>query len=290
MRRTAEFDAFGPWIDEVHTTAELPRLYRDAGIDPAASRLVLKVPRAIERRDANPDMHLYDFLIAVGTSQLTVLRRRDDWYERARLPFAQITAIEDSVSLLDGRLTVHTADGAATLISYNALDPAPITMLTRLLRKLYLPWRAGIPAPPVASPPPDLGGGDMGLVTAYRQVLATEPGMRLISAARRAAVGRGNRVSRLLRPVTLHASILLADDREIQLLHRRDRLVQGRDKPHSIARTVVPRAGIAGFRVRPHDTHPQVDIVTICSADAALDFPTHAGAETDALLALLSTA
>jgi hypothetical protein len=292
VRRTAEFDAFGPWIDEVRTKPELPRLYRDAGIDPAAHRLVLKIPRAIERRNANPDMHLYDFLIAVGTGSVTVLRRRDDWYDRAHLPIEQIIAIEDSVSILDGRLTVHTADGAATVISYNALDPSPIQRLTRLLRKLYLPPRGNTRTVPASRLPLDLGSEDIGLVTAYRQVLDAEPGMRLISAARRevvgSAFGRTSRAFRLLRPVTLHATVTVADDREIQLLHRRDRLSQGRDKVHSIARTVLPRTGVAGARVRPHETYRHVNVVTICSEDAALDFPVHTGAETDALLALLS--
>ena len=39
--RTAEHDAFGPWIDTVRTLDEVPRLYRPHGVDPFAARLVL---------------------------------------------------------------------------------------------------------------------------------------------------------------------------------------------------------------------------------------------------------
>ncbi|AGL16879.1 hypothetical protein [Actinoplanes sp. N902-109] len=294
MRRTAEFDAFGPWIDEVHTREELPRLYRDAGIDPVAHRLVLKVPRNIERRNATPDMHLYDFLLALGDRSLTVLRRRDDSYDRADLPAAQLIAIEDSISLLDGRLTLYTADGAATVVTYNANDPAPIQRLIRMLRDTYLPPRAAA-AP--AGPAPaglDLGNDDIGLVTACLKVLDAEPGLRLISAQRRVVVGsvlgRGAGAFRLLRPVTLHAAVTLADDREIHLLHRRDRLTRGHAKVHSIARTTLRRSGIAGVRVRPHEHFPRVTVVTAGTDDAALDFPVATGAAADALAGLFSPA
>ena len=47
---TAEYDAFGPWIDEVTTADEVPRLYRDVAIDFAAAHTVLKFPRPIARR------------------------------------------------------------------------------------------------------------------------------------------------------------------------------------------------------------------------------------------------
>jgi hypothetical protein len=52
---TPEYDAFGPWVDPVRTAEEVPPLYRDHPVDLAGSRLVLKVPRDIARRDATPD-------------------------------------------------------------------------------------------------------------------------------------------------------------------------------------------------------------------------------------------
>ncbi|WP_306212860.1 hypothetical protein [Actinoplanes sp. RD1] len=287
MRRTAEFDAFGPYIYEVRTVADLPRLYRDAGIDPAAHRLVLKVPRTIERRNADPDMHLYDFLIAVDDTAVTVLRRRDDWYDRAHLPGGQLVAIEDSVALLDGRLTLRTAAGAATVVTYNAVDPVPMRRMVRLIRELYLPPRGGSARPHPVRRAVRLGREDVGLVTAYERLLDDEPGLRLIGATGREVVGRSMSGLPLPRPVTLHAAITVAGDHELHLLHRRDRLTRGNAKVHSIARTVLPRAGITGVRTRPHDAYPAVTIVTVGSDDAALDIPMLAGPATEALLAAL---
>lgn len=73
---TPEYDAFGPWVDPVRSAEEVPPLYRDHPVDLAASRLVLKVPRDIARRDATPDMDLYDHLLVLEADALTVLSRR----------------------------------------------------------------------------------------------------------------------------------------------------------------------------------------------------------------------
>ena len=61
--RVSEYDAFGPWIDEVFAPEDVPRLFRNHALDFDAARLVLKVPRDIVRRDATPDMDLYDYLL-----------------------------------------------------------------------------------------------------------------------------------------------------------------------------------------------------------------------------------
>ncbi|WP_448629439.1 hypothetical protein [Cellulomonas soli] len=73
---TTEYDRFGPWIDQVRTPQDVPRLYRDHAIDLDSARLVLKVPRNITRRDATPDMDLYDHLLVLDATRLTVLSRR----------------------------------------------------------------------------------------------------------------------------------------------------------------------------------------------------------------------
>ena len=78
MRRTQEFDEFGPWILEVERPEDVPRLYRGHPLDLGSAELVLKVPRRIWRRDANPDMDLYDYLIVAGGDSMTVLSRRGD--------------------------------------------------------------------------------------------------------------------------------------------------------------------------------------------------------------------
>lgn len=276
MYRVSEYDAFGPWIQEVHDVDDLPRLYRDAGIELAAQRLVLKLPRAIERRNATPDMHLYDHLIAVGAANLTILSRRGDIYDRADVPLRDITAITDSANLLDGHLTFSTVDGAVVDVAYNAADPKPVAGLVRLLRDVYLP--DGVPADSFAVPgEPQLGVDDIGLLTAYASTREMEPQMRLMcDVARRV-------VKRRPRRATLHASLWLADSRETQVLHRRDWFTYGNDKVISMARTVLPHERISQVRVVAHERYPDVNELIVDSGRSSLAFPIPAGPATTTL-------
>ncbi|GLW33772.1 hypothetical protein [Actinoplanes regularis] len=286
VHSTKEFDAFGPWIDEVHTVEDLPRLYRHAGIDPTAYRLVLKVPRDIERRNANPDMHLYDYLIALDEETLTVMRRLDDTFGTVRLPLDRVAAIQDSVRLLSGRLTVHAVDGSETTVTYNGSAAAPIRNLIRLLRRRYLPQTpaATTDAVPAES---NLDRVDTGLLTDYRRLMESEPGLRLLNAAQRRLVVPASRLERLYRrfwPITLHASIAVTDDREIQIIHRRDWFTPSGDDL-SLARTVLPRARIIEVTAHAHERYLGVHVVTVRAGAARLQFPADAGPVTDALLA-----
>ncbi|WP_430784046.1 hypothetical protein [Actinoplanes sp. G11-F43] len=282
---TAEFDAFGPWIDEVRTVDGLPRLYRDAGIDPAEYRLVLKVPRDIERRNANPGMHLYDYLIALDEKTLTVLSRQDDRYDEVRLPLDRIAAIEDSVRLLNGRLIIHTVDGTAVVVSYNGSANAPVRDLIRMIRRWYLP---DAPPPDDAVIPefePRLAREDTGLLTDLRHLLAREPGMRPLHLAERRPVIAASTWERLYRriwPLVLHASIVVTDGAEIQIIHRRDWFTAPGDDL-SLARTVLPRSRISRLTVQDHDRYLGIHVITVEAGAACLRFPAPAGPFTEAL-------
>ncbi|GAA2554223.1 hypothetical protein GCM10010435_25840 [Winogradskya consettensis] len=277
MRRTAEFDAFGPWIHQVHSISDLPRLFQDSGVDPAAHRLVLKVPRNIERRNATPDMDLYDSLIAVDYETVTILRRHGTGYDGVRIPMDRITAIEDSVSMLDGRLTLHTSDGTSHVIAYNAADLPPVQNLIQVLRESYLPAAQVAPDFTLPDPEPVLGDADTGLVNEYRRLTRAEPGMHLISALPRRRIG-----TTLLRPATLHATITIGDDRELQQIHRRDRITRGNDKVLSVARTILPRTRLTDLQVRPHERFREITVLVV---NGSLEIPVPTGSENEILRA-----
>ncbi|BCJ39731.1 hypothetical protein GCM10010168_78130 [Actinoplanes ianthinogenes] len=269
---SAEWDGFGPWVREVCRPDEVPPLFRGAGIEPEDCRLVLKVPRSLDRRNARPDMDLYDHLIAVEEETLAVLSRRDGGYDAVRLPFDHVVAIEDSVCLLDGRLGLHTADGGMLVIPYNGASRAPMQRLAGMLRGSYLPFGPE-PLPPGAAAGPYLGGVETGLVNAYRRIVAREPELRLVTATAR-------------RP-GLRSSITLSDGREVLVIHRRDWFGTSGDD-YSVVVTVVPRPRIAGTEVRAQPRRRGVCLVSVQVAGARLRFPVPDGPELDAFLAALS--
>jgi hypothetical protein len=295
---TAEYDAFGPWIDEVRTPSDVPPLYRDHPLDLAAARLVLKVPRNIARRDALPTMDLYDHLLVVGPHDLTVLSRQDGGYGQFTLGYDRIVAIQDSVNLLAGRLTMHTLADPAWSIPYNGSSYRVVETLVRLLRDLALetiPASGSAPSPgswpSATAQTPDLGsleGSDMALVTSCRDLLGGEPAMRLLAAhARRVLAPRGGALTRALhavRPMTLQGALVLASTKEVQVLHRRDWLVRGNRPVHSLARSVLLLGRLDAVTARQDACYAGVSVVTMCAGTSSIDLPVPSGSVAERVL------
>jgi len=136
-----EYNAFGPWIGDVRTPEDVPRVFRTHDFDPASAALAIKIPRNIARRDARPGMDLFDRLLIVDDRAFTVLTRAEGTFTTASLPISAIAAFEDSVDLLDGRLIIRSAD-AAIEIAYNGSSHSSIQRLIDVLRPPRLPTPA----------------------------------------------------------------------------------------------------------------------------------------------------
>ena len=293
MRRTEEFDAFGPWILEVQSPEDVPPLYRGHPIDPNAE-LVLKVPRRIWRRDANPDMDLYDNLIVAGADSVTVLSRRGDRYETTELPYGRIAAISSSVSLLDGRLLIHDVEGrqqAGVMVNvrYNSVSN---DLIQRLVGVLRAKTRAAGPAIESRTPPHpehgplalrDLGDDDVALVTGVREIAALDDEVVAAATHQRTVVQRRSGtlggLSDLVRPVTLQAAIVCVSPGELHILHRRQWFTTGRRPIHSVAHTVVVVPLVTS--VQEEDAkYASARTIRITSGWSVVEVPFPSGSET----------
>ena len=201
MRRTAEFDAFGPWVLLVESPEDVPHLYRDHPLDLGTAHLVLKVPRPISRRDANSDMDLYDHLLVADADTLTVLSRRGDACQSVEVPYRRIAALQTSVELLEGLLVVHDVEGpapagVAVRVRYNGVSHDLVTRLVRILRAAALATArpAGVPASRPSAGEllglRDLGDVDVALVTAVHELAEDEPSFVTLASHRRTSVRR----------------------------------------------------------------------------------------------------
>ncbi|MGV8966341.1 MAG: hypothetical protein ACOH2F_08675 [Cellulomonas sp.] len=296
--RAREYDAFGPWIDEIHVPADIPRLYRDHPLELGALRLVLKVPRNVTRRDATPGMDLYDHLLAVGPTGLTVLSRQGAAYVERTAAFAEIAAISDSVNLLDGRLIIHTLTGPALTIGYNGASRQVVARLVDLLRELATKSLRGVDPQPAAAPPVlpeaaalglrDLGERDVALVTLSREVLRSQPGLRVETAHGRVVLtprgGFATRMMHLALPMTLHGAVVCADEHTRVILGRREWLVRGNRTEHSLSQLTIPLPGLATTTVRDHPRYLGVRIVTLHRGDARLEVLVPTGSPADQAL------
>lgn len=284
---TAEYDAFGPWVYQVRTPEVVPRLFRGGPLDLDRSELVIKVPRNIARRDATPQMDLYDHVLAAGPDELTLLSRQPSGYTTAAVPYAGIAAIESGTDLLDGRLTVHRTGGAPALtVGYNGSSQDVVDRLVRVIRSRYL----RDPGPGVQLPDEARDGevefehfdADLALVSEYGAVLRTEPAVTFLAAHERRAVaprdGRGawGWISRLVHfawPMTLQGAILCADPHELTVIHRRVWWVRGHVPVHSVCRTTIPLSRLEWVSVQPHPTYAGVVVATLHVGGTELTLP-----------------
>ena len=307
VESTAEYDAFGPWIDEVRTPYEVPRLFTLHPIDFATTRLVLKVPRNISRRDAHPTMDLYNHLIIAGESELTLLSRDGTMMRSTSMAYDRIAAISDAVSLLDAELTIVGSDGQTVRFAYNGSANQSVVRLIELLRALVNPGANPTMVPDASSPdsgspdsastapvpPPspyvssapgidDLGRGDSVLVTWFNELERKDAALDFRAAHGRApVVPLAATVNDWLRPSSVSGMLVAASPTELQVISRRAPIVRRSAVDHSRQRTIVFRGGIHSSRSAAHPRFAGLAVVTLQVGSTTVEFTTLQGSEVE---------
>ncbi len=135
--KKAEYNAFGPWIIEITDQYPLPPLfipyYKEDGID----LMRIKIPRNIERRNANPDMDLYDYVIGLYENRIYILERLENDVKETNILYDEIEGLENFVDFLSGRLTLFLND-RKVIIPYNAVSEQIINSMIRIIRDRYI--------------------------------------------------------------------------------------------------------------------------------------------------------
>jgi hypothetical protein len=292
---TSEYDRFGPWIDEVNQLEDVPRLYRNHPIDFSVERLVLKVPRNITYRNAPPDMDLYDHLIMLGQDQLTVLSRHKGapsregksaassdsgkGYDVVAIPFADVVAIRNALNLLDGRLTVSTAEGTPVRVSYNGSAGDVVVAFVRTLSKAVMIKPAShvgaallAAGSPLARPKVSgLGLEDRFLETAFLEAHNANPnlsawaahGTRRLAPQAAGLEGTLERIKHGVSPMTLYGALFTADENAMEAYGRHSWLVRGRGPCYSTSHLVIPFSAPDRLDLAPHPLYPDATVATI---------------------------
>jgi hypothetical protein len=135
--KKAEYNAFGPWIIEITDQYPLPPLfipyYKEDGID----LMRIKIPRNIERRNANPDMDLYDYVIGLYENRIYILERLENDVKETKILYDEIEGLENFVDFLSGKLTIFLND-RKVIIPYNAVSEQIINSMIKIIRDRYI--------------------------------------------------------------------------------------------------------------------------------------------------------
>jgi hypothetical protein len=294
---TSEYDRFGPWIDDVTTLEEVPPLYRDHPLDLERARLVLKVPRNIARRDATPDMDLYDHLLLLDEVGLTVLSRRlatgsrrapvARGYDVTSVPYSQVVAVLETINLLDGRLTIFTRVGAALSVRYNGSARENVARLVSAIRvasEAYPPSAVGrallkSAARTAALPVLDPGDADIVFVNDFEELARHHAGLAAWTCHGRVATlprgggwaGAARRVAHLFAPATLQGAIVAGDHATIEIVGRREWFLPTRKPVYSRSRLVLPLGALEWLDVAPHGRYVGVSVVRVGAGAASVE-------------------
>jgi hypothetical protein len=131
--RISEYDRFGPWVYEINDKEDIPRLFIPYYSEIKDAFLLLKIPRNIERRNANPRMDLYDYLLGVNDKYLSILKRNSESVDVINVKFADIIAIKNSTNLLLGIITFSLPEKIIS-VNYNEVSSDLIQKLLKTIR------------------------------------------------------------------------------------------------------------------------------------------------------------
>lgn len=296
--RDREYERFGPWIDEVTDPQDVPPLFRRYLPDPGQSRLVLKVPRDIARRDARPGMDLYDRLLILSDSQFTVLSRvpgqahLDAGVTVAAVDLADLVAVHRTVSLLRGELRVLARPGVTMTVPFNGSGREQID---RLVAHLQVelgsgePSRVGLALLMTArsSLPDPLGDvtvpTEPGVVSDLRAARQARPllqpwawhARRRVEPRSGGLTGVVTRVGHLLSPMTLPAAVLASDGCTLDVIGRQAWLVRGTGPDYSSGHLLLGLRGLDELTVAPHPDYHGVAQARFTAGNVAvpLDIP-----------------
>lgn len=130
----AEYDAFGPWIDQVRSEIGMPRVFRPWYAEFSAAQFLLKIPRDVDRSAARPGMDLYAAVLAVHSDGVCLLRLEDGHVTRQDAAWPQVVACGTYTNLLLARWSLLLADGSAIHVRYNSVGTPTMAKVTQFVR------------------------------------------------------------------------------------------------------------------------------------------------------------
>lgn len=290
-----DFDTFGPWIDVVRSDDDMPRLYRPHPVDFAQVRLVLKIPRNIDRRDASPTMDLYDHVLVVDDTAVTCLSRSQTGFTASTIKHREIAVLDDSVELLDGTFELHGTNGVSVRVPYNGSSRDRVRELSNAILELA---RGGSPRSTITTRrerirPDDLTPSDKGLISDFLTSTGPDSAARLVAAhAGRRVLGRSRGVTRVvdrLIPTRLHGTIMAATATELIVHSRREGITRTTKPNHSERRRTLVLSRLTDVRIAPHPRFEDVTETHLAFGERQLVLLTPTASETTATLAELRT-
>ena len=250
--RISEYDAFGPWVYDVDGEHPLPLLFVPS-VDMSKSwRMLLKIPRDIERRRATPDMDLYDFVVGADDAGVQIWSRREKAVESTRIAYRDITGIRLYQRLLHGVCTLYSA-GGPVILTYNTVSADVMRRFGDLVRAEY---GGGVSAAAGLRGDPDLRERDLD-IWLYNQMRDLRDRGVCFTLDAYQPCWSDTRTDRHLpwkRKEEFAGTLYLHNEREVLLLRRGKPEKKG-EQTYSAEFTAIPWSALGGVLLESSQLH-----------------------------------
>lgn len=272
--KASEYDRFGPWAVEISEDDPPPPLFLPYLTRAETPLLSVKIPRDIERRDANPDMHLYDYMVTLYAEDLVILQRVGERVREHIFLYHDIQYLRYDEDLLKGNLHLGLPGNAFDL-PFSTVSSELMQRMVAQIRDLYCEnvARVALPEKP--------GRVMEGLSHYFSGLLARgqthEPQFGLLAAQvnQPVAAHESGTLSRVFYGVagkTLLESLHLSDGRELTIISRGQDFKYKWQTIYAKAFTYVPLTNIRDVRWEDDARHPAVSWMIIETPAEALSF------------------
>ncbi|MCG8483924.1 MAG: hypothetical protein MJA31_11490 [Clostridia bacterium] len=112
------------------------------------NQIIFKVPRDIDRKDANPGMDLYDYVVAAYDHHICILKRAGNEIIKKEANYQDIQGISNYQNLLLGELTLFL-DDETLKIKYNTVSSDIIFKFVKIIRNKYITTDSLLPHNPL---------------------------------------------------------------------------------------------------------------------------------------------
>jgi hypothetical protein len=202
----------------------------------------LKIPRDIERRNANPNMPLYNYVIGCFEDRIYIYEREDLNVRKQIVGVSEICALKDLKNLLLGEYQIFTK-GSTVKFSYNTVSNNIISKLTDWIRSKYNDEDPKDDAPHIDND--DVATIDIIYSNIYRKMIENDHSLKIIGLQPKEKLKFKTQspVQRIYKTVMtshIQSSLYLKSQTDIILLQRSNNFTRKGHSNHSNAYTFIP--------------------------------------------------
>jgi hypothetical protein len=268
ISRSKEFDAFGPWILKIDEEHGMPPLFGDYAHLTGSAVMMFKVPRQIERRNANPDMHLYDAVVGLFDTHLLLLSRIGNLVQERRIEYRDIQAIKNTQCLLLGELYFHTGT-IVFKIKYNTISESIVAEAVQHILRLQNNPVRDLKLAPIAYTVDNIDFLYLNLLSSMKSrqndiaLIAYQPPARL-----KEALGFFEKLMHYFRvPPSLHCTAFVTNTRELTIISRSDLLKKQKQFDYAYSYTHIPLRSISHAGIVQSKRFPDLYLLTLSTRE-----------------------